>query len=71
MQRWLRWLDRATLLRMDYRAHCSTCGVTIAAFSHLDLVVLLEQHELGHLEVWPDFCTVPGCGYPAVDHDHS
>lgn len=56
---------------MDYRAHCSTCGVTIAAFSHLDLVVLLEQHELGHLEVWPDFCTVPGCGYPAVDHDHS
>nr|CRY97684.1 hypothetical protein [uncultured prokaryote] len=44
-------LDKWDGVAIEYRAHCPVCGMTIAAFSHLDLVVLLEQHEVGHLTV--------------------
>lgn len=51
MQRFLRWLDRATLLTMDYRSHCPTCGVTIAAGTRRDLDRLVYEHDSLHLDL--------------------
>lgn len=48
---------------MDYRTHCQTCGVTIAAFTHGELKRLLYEHQADHLEQLDLF----GAGTPDVD----